>query len=76
MAPEVVTRYKSLADIEPGFKVLKSEIEIEIAQVYQRRLQRIRAHAMTCFMALILYRIMRTRLDLAFVVKVAVTETV
>jgi transposase len=25
---EVVTRYKSLADIERGFRVLKSEIEI------------------------------------------------
>ena len=26
-AQEVVTRYKSLADIERGFKVLKSELE-------------------------------------------------
>ena len=60
---EVVTRYKSLADIERGFKVLKSEIEI--APVYHRLPQRIRAHAMICFMALILYRIMRTRLKMA-----------
>jgi hypothetical protein len=28
-APEVVDRYKALADIERGFRVLKSEIEIE-----------------------------------------------
>ena len=60
---EIVTRYKSLADIERGFKVLKSEIEI--APVYHRLPQRIRAHAMICFMALILYRIMRTRLKMA-----------
>ena len=64
LAPqEVVTRYKSLADIERGFKVLKSEIEI--ALVYHRLPHRIRAHAMICFMALILYRIMRTRLKMA-----------
>lgn len=60
---EIVTRYKSLADIERGFKVLKSEIEI--APVYHRLPQRIRAHAMICFMALILYRVMRTRLKMA-----------
>ncbi len=60
---EVVTRYKSLADIERGFKVLKSEIEI--VPVYHRLPQRIRAHAMICFMALILYRVMRTRLKMA-----------
>ena len=56
-AQEIVQRYKNLADIERGFRVLKSEIEI--APVYHRLPQRIRAHAMICFMALILYRVMR-----------------
>ena len=56
----IVQRYKSLADIERGFRVLKSEIEL--APVYHRLPQRIRAHAMICFMALILYRVMRQRL--------------
>jgi transposase len=61
LAPaEVVKRYKSLADIERGFRVLKSEIEI--GPVYHRLPDRIRAHAAICFMALILYRVMRTRL--------------
>lgn len=61
MAPdEVVKRYKSLADIERGFRVLKSEIEI--GPIYHRLPNRIRAHAAICFMALILYRVMRTRL--------------
>ena len=62
-AAEVVRRYKSLADIERGFKVLKSEIEI--APVFHRLPERIKAHASICFMALILYRVMRARLKLA-----------
>jgi transposase len=61
--PEVLGRYKALADIERGFRVLKSEIDI--APVYHRLPQRIRAHAMLCFMALILHRVMRQRLKLA-----------
>ena len=61
LAPaEVVKRYKSLADIERGFRVLKSEIEI--GPIYHRLPDRIRAHAAICFMALILYRVLRSRL--------------
>ena len=64
MAPtDVVANYKALADIERGFKILKSEIEI--APVFHRLPDRIRAHAMLCFIALILYRVMRSRLKLA-----------
>ena len=62
-AAEVVQRYKSLADIERGFRVLKSDIEI--GPVYHRLPQRIRSHALVCFMALILYRVMRMRLTAA-----------
>lgn len=57
---EVVARYKSLADIERGFRVLKSEIEI--GPVYHRLPNRIRAHAYLCFIALILHRVIRQRL--------------
>ena len=57
---EVIKRYKSLADIERGFRVLKSEIEI--GPIYHRLPNRIHAHASICFMALILYRVMRSRL--------------
>ncbi len=57
---DVVKRYKSLADIERGFRVLKSEIEI--GPVFHRLPNRIRAHAMICFLALVLYRVMRMRL--------------
>lgn len=57
---EIVARYKALADIERGFRVLKSEIEI--APVFHRLLDRIRAHALICFLALVLYRVLRMRL--------------
>ncbi|HXH85741.1 MAG TPA: IS1634 family transposase, partial [Nitrospira sp.] len=57
---DVIDRYKALADIERGFRVLKSELEI--GPVHHRLPERIRAHAAICFMALILYRVMRMRL--------------
>ena len=64
MVPDkVIEHYKSLADIERGFKVLKSELEI--GPVYHRLPERIRAHASICFMALILHRVMRMRLRAA-----------
>ncbi|MFD1510510.1 IS1634 family transposase, partial [Lacimonas salitolerans] len=57
---EAVERYRALADIERGFRVLKSDIEI--APVHHRLPDRIRAHALICFLALVLYRVMRMRL--------------
>ena len=57
---EIVQRYKSLADIERGFHVLKSEIEI--APMFHRLPERIRAHGLICFLALVLHRVMRMRL--------------
>ena len=63
---KIIERYKSLADIERGFKVLKSELAdlgfCQIGPVYHRLPERIRAHASICFMALILHRVMRMRL--------------
>ena len=61
LTPEqVVGRYKSLADIERGFRVLQSDIDI--GPIRHRLPQRIRAHASICFIALIMYRVMRQRL--------------
>jgi transposase len=57
---EVIDRYKALADIERGFRVLKSELAI--APMYHRLPQRIRAHAALCFIALVLHRVLRQRL--------------
>jgi hypothetical protein len=59
-AADAVARYKALADIERGFRVLKSDIEI--APVHHRLPDRIRAHALICFLALVLWRVMRMRL--------------
>ena len=60
---EIVSRYKALADIERGFRVLKSDIEI--APMHHRLEIRIRAHALICFMALLLHRLLRLRLKRA-----------
>ena len=57
---DVVARYKALADIERGFRVLKSELLI--APVHHRLEKRIRAHALICFLALLLHRVLRQRL--------------
>ena len=57
---EAVARYRALADIERGFRVLKSDIEI--APVRHRLPDRIRAHAPICYLALVLYRVMRMKL--------------
>jgi hypothetical protein len=59
-ADQVIERYRSLADIERGFRALKSEIEI--GPVYHRLPRRIRAHALVCFLALILHRVLWMRL--------------
>lgn len=59
----IIGRYKSLADIERGFRVLKNELEI--GPVYHRLPKRIRAHAAVCFMALVMHRVIRQRLKAA-----------
>ncbi|PMR78715.1 hypothetical protein C1H69_00100 [Billgrantia endophytica] len=57
---EIVKRYRSLANIERGFRALKSDSEI--ALVYHRLPDRIRAHVLIGFLALVLYRVLRMRL--------------
>lgn len=59
-AVDVIDRYKALADIERGFRVLKQDIDI--APVHHRLPERIRAHALICFLALVLHRILRSRM--------------
>ena len=57
---DIVSRYKALADIERGFRVLKQDLRI--APMFHYRPDRIKAHAMLCFFALLLHRVMRQRL--------------
>ena len=59
-AGEIVSRYRALADIERGFRALKSTLDI--APVHHRLPDRIRAHALICFLALVVYRVLRMRL--------------
>ena len=44
---EIVNRYKLLADIERGVRVLKNQID----PMFHRLPNRIRTHTMTCFLA-------------------------
>lgn len=60
---QTVRRYKALADIERGFRVLKSDLEI--APMHHRIELRIRAHALICFLALVLHRLLRLKLQRA-----------
>jgi transposase len=62
-AADVVARYKGLADIERSFRVAKSTLEL--APVYHRLPERIRAHTMICFLALVIHRVMQARLKRA-----------
>jgi hypothetical protein len=59
----IVTRYKALADIERGFRTLKSELLI--APMHHRLERRLRAHALICFLALLTHRVLRSRLKQA-----------
>ena len=58
-ASEIVTRHKNL-DIERASGVLKSDPRSPL--VFHPPADRIRAHALICFLALVLYRVMRMRL--------------
>lgn len=59
-ARALVDTYKDLADIERGFRILKSHLEI--APLHHRKPGRIRAHTLICFLALVIQRVMRHRL--------------
>jgi len=52
---DIVLGYKQLHDIERGFRTLKSELELR--PVYHRKAERIRAHVLICWLALLLIRI-------------------
>lgn len=62
-ATDVEQRYKALADFEWSFKVLKSEIEI--APDSHHLPERVKAQVSICFIAPILYWVMRLRMKLA-----------
>lgn len=51
-------------EIEESFRIMKSEFEAR--PVYLQRDDRIEAHFLTCFIALLIYRILEKKLDTAF----------
>ena len=59
-APEIVDAYRSLWQIEQGFKQLKSELKL--GPIYHYTDKRIRGHVFICFLALILRRLMANKL--------------
>lgn len=60
-APEIVDSYRSLWQIEQGFKQLKSELKL--GPIYHYTDKRIRSHVFICFLALILRRLMLIKLN-------------
>jgi len=58
---EIVRRYKELAEIERGFRALKSSLMLR--PVYHWTEDRIRAHVFLCVLALQIERLMRNRLQ-------------
>lgn len=59
-APEIVESYRSLWQIEQGFKQLKSELKL--GPIYHYTDKRIRGHVFICFLALIMRRCMDIQL--------------
>ena len=58
-AADAALAYKNLLQAERGFRDLKGRIELR--PVYHRLDQRIRAHVLVCFLALLLVRVCETR---------------
>lgn len=60
-------------DIEESFRIMKSEFEAR--PVYLSREDRIKAHFMTCFLALLIFRILEKKLDEKYTVN-EIIETI
>jgi len=62
LAPaEVALGYKQLLEVEEAFRTLKHTLEIR--PVYHRREDRIRAHVLLCWLALLLVRVAEMRVE-------------
>ena len=60
-AADAALAYKNLLQAERGFRDLKGRIELR--PVYHRLDERIRAHVLVCFLALLIVRVCETRAD-------------
>jgi transposase len=60
----VIDTYRGLSDIEDNFKVSKSDLDIR--PVHVSREDRINAHVLTCFISLVILRLIQKRTDNKF----------
>lgn len=60
----VIEIYRGLSEIEDNFKVSKSNLDIR--PVFISREDRINAHVLTCFIALVLIRLIQKKIDYRF----------
>lgn len=60
----VIEIYRGLSDIEDNFKVSKSDLDIR--PVYVSREDRINAHVLTCFISLVILRLIQKKTDFKF----------
>jgi transposase len=58
---EIIQKYRGLIKIEETFRVIKSDLEGR--PVYVRTEQHIKAHFLTCFLALIFIRLIQKRMN-------------
>ncbi|HEY3388035.1 MAG TPA: IS1634 family transposase [Prolixibacteraceae bacterium] len=60
----IIEIYRGLSDIEDNFKVSKSDLDIR--PVYVSREDRINAHVLTCFISLVILRLIQKKTDYKF----------
>ena len=63
---EIIRINKQRWEIKESFRIMKTEFEAR--PVYVRREDRIKAHFMTCYMSLLLYRLLEKKLGNAYTV--------
>ena len=63
-AEDVVLGYKQLAEVEAGFRTLKTQLELR--PIHHRLGERIHAHVLLCWLALLLIRVAETKSGLTW----------
>lgn len=63
-ADRIIEIYRGLSEIEDNFKVAKSDLDIR--PVFVSREDRINAHVLTCFIALVIIRLIQKKTDYQF----------
>lgn len=67
----IIEIYRGLSDIEDNFKVTKSNLDIQ--PVFVSREDRINAHVLTCFISLVIMRLIQKKTDYKFTPEQIVT---